>query len=178
MSADPTAPRGRVVRIAPTHGSGDSSEAPVLIPRSASAPATVGQIPKRDPQERRLPDSPRAAPPAAASPFDAAPPPDFDPFGPEADSADSPQFAGVVDFAPILREYVRDPEVPPPVETPAALRSLPPFPRFDTTVAAQKLGAFVKAEFGITATFAAGRRHARDERRAGAREEAAVLPTV
>jgi hypothetical protein len=171
MSTDLIAPR--VVRISAPRGSAEFPGRPDMAPRSASAPVGVGQI-------HRPPEAARGPPPAA--PPDAGAAPAFDPFGPEAAAADAipAQFAGVVDFAPILREYVRPPEAPPRAERPPALRSLPPFPRFDTTVAAQTLGAFVRAEFGVTATFAlaAGWRGARDHQRSGAHEEAALLPSV
>jgi hypothetical protein len=146
--------------------SSDSSAAVPFIPHSASTPPTLFRLFKK--QHDRSPIAPATdASPARPAPRSVTflldqktssasklpePPAPFDPFSGVASEPPAPEFVGVVDFDPILKEYVRPledledddgPEVP-------AIR---PFPRFETTVAAEKLAAFVKAEFGITASF-------------------------
>jgi hypothetical protein len=167
------------------------------IPHSISTPPNIFQLFKPPPQERTVSDvSPASDSAARAKPrvvtfVDKSPivksesssDLSFDPFG-RAGAADADaaaperEFCGVVDFRPILREYV-GPKAEEDVHV-QAVPQPPPFPRFETTIAAQKLGEFVRTEFGITATFviAAGRDHALKGGEFAPHEEAAVLTKV
>jgi hypothetical protein len=169
-----------------------------FIPHSISTSSNIFQLFKPTPQERSISYMPPASnsvarakphiitfadkPPIVKS--ESASDVSFDPFersgATDADVAASEhEFYGVVDFRPILMEYVR-PRGEEEVQVQTEVPQLPPFARFETTAAAQKLGEFVRTEFGITATFVitAGRDHALKGEQTGVHEEAAVLTKV
>jgi hypothetical protein len=103
---------------------------------------------------------------------------DFDPFSTEATGVSSTaDFSGVVDFGPILKDYVK------PIEELGAEENekrptVAPFPKFETTAAAVRLAEFVKAEFGITATFGGGKAVMGEPPRRGTQDEPAGLMRV